>query len=151
MSSVPFRLLAFGASLIVSLLLATWAIELQAVQAPFGTPRVSTQAVTEFFRGAAARKRQEIVDVWKEAVRVFPQGWGIENYPASMAPFLPSQLPRPLILVRAQLQAEGMNPDDVEAVTLFKGDDGRIQRDVVLVVSKSDKRVVRVTQGFYGR
>ena len=115
------------------------------------TRRVSTQAVAEFLRGAAARKRHEIVDVWKEAVRVFPQGWGIENYPASMASLLPSQLPRPLILVRAQLQAEGVNPDDVEAVTLFKGDDGRLQRDVVLVLSKSDKRIVRVTQGFYGR
>jgi hypothetical protein len=56
-----------------------------------------------------------------------------------------------LLMVSKQLERDGKKVDEVEAVTLFMGDDGFIQRDVVLVVSKVQRRVVGVYRAWYGR
>jgi hypothetical protein len=54
-------------------------------------------------------------------------------------------------MISKQLERDGEKVDEVDAVTLFSGDDGLIQRDVVLVVSKAQRTVVGVHQAWYGR
>jgi hypothetical protein len=58
---------------------------------------------------------------------------------------------RALFLVSKQLERDGEQVDEVEAVALFIGDDGLVQRDVVLVVRKVQRTVVGVFQAWYGR
>jgi len=54
-------------------------------------------------------------------------------------------------MVSKQLERNGIKVEDVETVVLFFGDDGRIGRDVVLVVSKVTRKVIGVYQAFHGR
>ena len=54
-------------------------------------------------------------------------------------------------MVSKQLERGGGKVEDVEAVPLFLGDDGQIQRDVVLVVNKVTQTVVGVYQAWHGR
>jgi hypothetical protein len=51
----------------------------------------------------------------------------------------------------AELKRDRVKVDQVEAVTLFSGDDGAVTRDVILVVSKANKNIVGVYQGWHGR
>jgi hypothetical protein len=54
-------------------------------------------------------------------------------------------------MISPQLKRDRVKVDQVEAVTLFSGDDGAVTRDVILVVSKTNKNIVGVYQGWRGR
>ena len=112
---------------------------------------VSTRAVSDFFRWAGERKQHEIVDVWKKAVAVFPRGSAIEGYPDSVGDPASRRSLSARFMVSKQLERDGVKVEDVEAVTLFVGDDGQVQRDVVLVVSKVARTIVGVYQAWHGR
>jgi hypothetical protein len=95
----------------------------------------------------------EVVEVWKRAVEVFPRGSAIEGYPDSIVdPTSKRLIRRPRDFnISKQLERDGIKVEDVETVLLFLGDDGLLQRDVVLVVSKLTRRVIGVYQSFHGR
>jgi hypothetical protein len=100
---------------------------------------------------AARRNVGEWGIVEEEAKKVFPAGAMIESYPEVFDNLLPTQLPPPLRLVNWQLTKKGIDSESIEALSLFKGDNGLIQMDLVLVVKKGHGTVVGVFRGFYGR
>lgn len=113
--------------------------------------RVTKQAVSRFMTWAARRNVGEWGIVEEEVKKVFPTGATIENYPEVFDTLLPRQLPPPLSLVNWQLARKGIDTDSIEALSLFKGDNGLIQVDVVLVLTKGHGTVLGVFRGFYGR
>jgi hypothetical protein len=113
--------------------------------------RVSAKAVSDFFRWAREREKGEVRDVWKKAVEVFPRGSTIEGYPDSVGDPTSRRSLSARSMVSGQLKRDGVNVEEVEAVTLFIGDNGQVQCDVVLVVSKVTRRIIGVYQGWYGR
>ena len=115
------------------------------------SPRVSVQAVSDFFRWARERDKGEVRDVWKKAVEVFRPGASIEGYPDSVGDPTSRRSLSARFMVSNQLEREWVKVEEVEAVTLFIGDNGQVQVDVVLVVSKVTHRIVAAYQGWYGR
>jgi hypothetical protein len=116
-----------------------------------GQGSVSAEAVSDFFRWARQRDKHDVVDVWRKAVEVFPRASAIERYPDSVGDPTSRRSLQALFMVSTQLERDGEKVDEVEAVPLFTGDDGLVQRDVVLVVSRIQRRVVGVYQAWYGR
>jgi hypothetical protein len=113
---------------------------------------VSARAVSDFFQWARERKWHEFADVSKKAVEVFPPASAIEGYPVSVGdPTSRRSLSARFIGWKQQLEGGGVKVEDLEAVTLFFGGDGQHNRDVVLVVSKDQRRVIGVYQIRYGR
>ena len=112
---------------------------------------VSARALSDFFGWARERKHYEVVDVWKKAVEVFPRASAIEGYPDSVGDPTSRRSLSARSMLSAQFERDGVKVDDVEAVTLFFGDDGLLSRDVVLVVSKVQRTIVGVYQAFHGR
>jgi hypothetical protein len=110
----------------------------------------SAKDVRDFVEWSRQGERR-IVDVWKRAVEVFPRGWSIEGYPQSVGDPASKRSAQALHMVSAQLERDGIKPESVEAVTLFFGDDGVIQRDVVLVVRKAQRTIVGIYQAWHGR
>jgi hypothetical protein len=112
---------------------------------------VYATAVADYLRWVGERKRHEINDVWKKAVALFPRGAAIENYPDSVGDPSAKRSLWARKLIAEQLKRDGKKVDDVEAVLLFSGDNGLVQCEVILVVSKMQRRVVGVYQGWWGR
>jgi hypothetical protein len=99
----------------------------------------------------ARESKVHIVDKWKKAVEVFPPGWAIDGYPGVVGDPTAKRSAQALFIVSSQLKRDGVKVDEVEAVTLFSGDDGLVTCDVILVVRKASKRIVAVYQGWHGR
>jgi hypothetical protein len=83
----------------------------------------------------------QVVYVLKRAVEVFPRGSAIERYPDSIRDPTSRRSLSARFMISKQLERDGIKVEYVETVVLFFGDDGRLQRDVVLVV-------IKVTRGF---
>jgi hypothetical protein len=111
--------------------------------------RVSSDAVSHFFEWL--RSNTDVVKVWKEASRVFPRGFSIAGYPDTFQGRLPRQPNNAVKQIEPQLLKDNLKLEDLEGVTLFKGDNGIVQVDIILVLRKVDKRIVGVYQRWWGR
>jgi len=116
-----------------------------------GPPEVSASAVADYLRWTGQRKKTEVKEVTERAVALFRRGATIENYPRSVGN--PTSMPSMRLrnLIKAQLERDGIEVGDVETLSLFSGDNGLAQVDVILVVSKAGRRVAGVYQGWSGR
>jgi hypothetical protein len=111
---------------------------------------VAVQEIAEFLRWAG-RSDISIVERGRRALEVFPKGWRIEGYPASVGDPTSKNSVIALRMVSRQLERDRVKVDEAEAVTLFSGDDGIITRDVILVVNRTGKTIVGVYQAWHGR
>ncbi len=82
---------------------------------------------------------------------MFPEGFSIDGYPDAFKSRLPRQPPNAVKLIEPQLVRDNLQVDDLEGVTLFEGDNGVVQVDVILVLRRVDKRIVGVYQRWWGR
>lgn len=116
-----------------------------------GPPTVSASAVADYLRWTSHRKKGEVKEVTEKAVALFPRGATIENYPDSVGDPTSKQSMRLSTFITTQLERDGIKVGDVETLSLFSGDNGLVQVEVILVVSKVSRRVAGVYQGWYGR
>ena len=114
-------------------------------------PAVSASAVADYRRWTREPKKNEVKEVTERAVALLRRGATIENYPRSVGN--PTSMPSMRLrnLIKAQLERDGIEVGDVETLSLFSGDNGLAQVDVILVVSKAGRRVAGVYQGWSGR
>jgi hypothetical protein len=112
---------------------------------------VTAGAMTAFLQALARRKDNEYPDVLRETQQRFPRGTVLENFPESVSEQLPKQVPTPLMLVKSQVEKDGLDTKDVKAVTIFKGDNGIIQVDIIVVLLRDSNAVAGVYGAFWGR
>jgi hypothetical protein len=112
---------------------------------------VTAEAMTAFLQTLAQRKPNEYLDVLRDAQRRFPRGTVLESFPESVFEHLPKQQPRPLRLVKAQVEKDGLDTKDLKAVTIFKGDNGMVQVDIIVVLSRGRNAVAGCYGALWGR
>jgi hypothetical protein len=63
---------------------------------------------------------------------------------------LPRQAPVPMRLVQSQVERDGLDPNDLKAVTIFKGENHLLKVDIIVVLTR-DNAVAGVYGGPWGR
>ena len=112
---------------------------------------VTVGAMAAFLRTLAQRRPHEFGEVLRDAQQRFPRGTVLERFPESVSAHLPKQGPIPLVLVKSQVEKDGLNTNDVKAVTIFKGDNGLLQVDIIVVLLRKSNVVAGVYSAFWGR
>ena len=107
--------------------------------------------IAAFLRTLPQRRPHEFGEVLRDAQQRFPRGAVLERFPESVSAHLPKQGPTPLMLVKFQVEKDGLDANDVKAVTLFKGDNGRLQVDIIVVLMRDTNVVAGVYSAFWGR
>ena len=118
---------------------------------PSGRRIVTIDALREFLQSLARRNSSEYPTVFRDAEQQFPKGTVLESFPESMSEQLPRQAPDPLRLVRRQVERDGLDPNGLKAVTIFKGDNGTILVDIIVVLVRESNAVAGVYGAFWGR
>jgi hypothetical protein len=104
-----------------------------------------------FLQTLAEKRPHEYREVLRDAQQRFPRGTVLESFPESVSEHLPKQGPVPLLLVKSQVKKDGLDTKDLKAVTIFKGDNGTLQVDVIVVLVRDSNVVAGVYGGFWGR
>jgi hypothetical protein len=104
-----------------------------------------------FLQTLAQKRPHEYREVLRDAQQRFPRGTVLESFPQSVSEHLPKQGPTPLLLVKSQVEKEGLDTKDLKAVTIFKGDNGIVQVDIIVVLVRDRNVVAGVYGGFWGR
>jgi hypothetical protein len=104
-----------------------------------------------FLQTLAKKRPHEFREVLRDAQQRFPRGTVLEGFPESVSTHLPKQAPMPLLLVKSQVEKDGLDTKDVKAVTIFKGDNGILQVDIIVVLVRASNVVAGVYGGFWGR
>ena len=116
-----------------------------------GNRIVAVDAIREFLQTVARRKDNEYPAVLRDAEQRFPKGTVLEGFPESVSEQLPRQVPVPLRLVQSQVVRDGLDPNDLKAMTIFKGDNGIIQVAIIVVLARDSNIVAGVYGAFWGR
>ncbi len=83
--------------------------------------RVSTKAVADFLLWARQKEKHDIVEVWRQAIEAFPQGWTIDGYPGSVGDPTSKYSVRALFIVSPQIEREGKKVEGMEAINRSGG------------------------------
>jgi len=112
---------------------------------------VAIEAIRRFLQTVARRNSGEYLTVLRDAEQQFPNGTVLESFPESMSDQLPRQAPAPLRLVRPQVERDGLDPNGLKAVTIFKGDNGIFLVDIIVVLVRDTNAVAGVYGAPWGR
>jgi hypothetical protein len=115
-----------------------------------GSRIVAVDAIREFLQTVARRNSGEYPAVLRDAEQRFPKGTVLEGFPESVSEQLPRQAPVPMRLVQSQVERDGLDPNDLKAVTIFKGENHLLKVDIIVVLTR-DNAVAGVYGGPWGR
>ena len=107
--------------------------------------------MTAFLQTLARRKPSEYPEVLQDAQQRFPRGTVLERFPESVSQLLPSQRPIPLLLVKSQVEKDGLDTKELKAVTIFKGNNAIAEVDIIVVFARDSNAVAAVYGAFWGR
>ena len=113
--------------------------------------RVTSDDIRDFRLYLEDKQDQDVDEEYDEAQRVFPTGAAVENDLSVLREFFPRRGPLPMVLVRSQLERDGLDPDALEAVTLFAAPNLSMSTEVMLVLRLPGPEVVGLYRGLYGR